>query len=720
MKKGLIAVFCLIIIALLFQNCKKEATSPSWDVGILAPIIKTTLSIDNLVNDTLTQTGPDSLISIVYNSEMYTMALDSIIELPDTTIQYTINLENLDIGNYEIVYRTSLGDIANRDMEENGPGSDLYVTIMNAHNFGIPSTIDPIDQQVYENISMDAGEYFQTITIAEGFMDIEMDNQLPMDITNLIFELKNTDDGTIVFQDTFYVIPAFTTMTRTKSLAGLTIDGDLTGTVKLESPGTGGDVILDTAMALTSTITIRDLEILNATAVFPDEEMIDLNETINVDPGDQTFLNRVLVREGSINVTVFNTIEQPMHFNFTLYSATLEGEFLEIEGNVPAASGTTPGSLLINKNLAGYDVSFRGIGPFEMIWGDLNGNEIIDAITSNSLYYKLTGGIDSTGAMVTIDQNDSIYLYCHFSSIIPDYANGFLGNHTADETGVTDFEVVEELEDTYISLDDVRVTLEIASQIGVQAAIFIDELVSVNNRTGVQVSLSGPVLGEPFIISAPDDPYSTSIDVIPSISYININSSNSNIHELLENKPDQLSYSVRVETNYGILPEPGSSGTDFIYYGDALSASLNVEIPLSVIASGLILEDTTDLELNAGDVEDVLGGRLILIANNYFPFQAQVQMYLMDSLYNITDSLFTEPQLVQAGIINSETGKVHNPEKSKLYVDVSKERLNRILAAKKVRIISNFSTQPTDEHVKIFNWYTLELKIVADFNYRID
>ncbi|MBN2681260.1 MAG: hypothetical protein JXR58_02020 [Bacteroidales bacterium] len=713
-------VFWFALFSLGFQACKKEFEKPNWDVGILAPLAYGSLTLDDIVDDSLVSVGANNLVFLSYGSDMYSMKLDSMFVIPDTSIEFTVNLENLDIGEYDFTYRTSLGDIALYDLEENGPGSNLYTTIMNAHNFGIPATIDPVDQQVFNDIAIDASEYFESVEIESGYMDIIMNNQMPMAITNLTFELRNADDGTVVFQDVFDIIPPNSELTRTSSLEGITLEGNLVGVITLESPGTPGDVIIDTAMSLTASIVIRDLVILSATAVFPNQDLIDMGEQAVIDPGNGVQLSEVLVREGKINIDIYNTIQQPMHFNLKLFSALLGGIPLEITGDVPAGTVSGAGHFSVEKDVSDYYINFRGVGSLEAAMGDLNGNGIIDSDTINSLYYEITGGIDSTGNMITLTQDDSLYLNLSFSNIIPEYGKGFLGYHIAEESGIIDFEVLNEIDGAELSLENVLLSLQIKNQIGVEGAVFINELTSINSRTGASVSLSGPIMSEPLYISKPTDPLSPYTDVIPANSSWLLSNSNSNIQELISNLPDKLSYNLRVETNYNIAqPIPGS-GTDFVYYGDEISASISLEVPLSLKASNLTLSDTVAIDLSSAEIEDVLGGNLILITDNYFPFQAELQMFIMDTLNNITDSLFLTPQIAEAGVVNTSSGIVDVPQKSKLVAEISKDKLKKIVEAGYVKIVARFDTRPVDTHVSIYSYYSISFKLVADFKYHLN
>ena len=91
MKKNPRLVLLSICFFMLFNSCRKKSET-SWDVDVLSPLIKTTLNIGNLVEDSLLQTNTDNSLSIVYENTLYELSLDTLVQIPDTTITDTFSL----------------------------------------------------------------------------------------------------------------------------------------------------------------------------------------------------------------------------------------------------------------------------------------------------------------------------------------------------------------------------------------------------------------------------------------------------------------------------------------------------------------------------------------------------------------------------------------------------------------------------------------------------
>ena len=199
MKK--IDLIILILLSTLF-SCKHELEKPSWDVNLLAPLIKSTLSIENIVGDSSVQVNPDSTISIVYRTNLYQFSLDSLIAIPDTNIIKVSKLDSLTLSTQSVVYPITLADVARSDTT--GIGT---IILMNHGNI-LP--IPPLSGLSADSIDIDANQFFQTATVQSGYLDVKIENGFPININNLIYQLRNKSDASVVVQDTFISIPTGT------------------------------------------------------------------------------------------------------------------------------------------------------------------------------------------------------------------------------------------------------------------------------------------------------------------------------------------------------------------------------------------------------------------------------------------------------------------------------------------------------------------------------
>jgi len=219
-------------------------------------------------------------------------------------------------------------------------------------------------------------------------------------------------------------------------------------------------------------------------------------------------------------------------------------------------------------------------------------------------------------------------------------------------------------------------------------------------------------LGKPLSIApAVENPFT------PSITSFLLNNSNSNIEDLISNLPDQMKYSFDVFINpYG----NASNYHDFAYDSSALSADLDVALPLSFFASNLLLADTFDFSMEPTDPGDpaIKNGTFTLIINNGFPIDGQPQIYFCDENYNVIDSLFNSPQVAAAGMLNDQC-IVSAKTRSQLQTYIDDDKMARIRSTTKAILKSKFNTavHPLCPYVKIYDDYSMDIKLTGEFTF---
>jgi hypothetical protein len=82
--KKLLTLLLAGSLFLPFQSCRKD--NPSWDTGIVLPLAHASLSIDNLMTDSLSTTNADGSVKIVYSTKFFGLNTDTLFDIPDTTV----------------------------------------------------------------------------------------------------------------------------------------------------------------------------------------------------------------------------------------------------------------------------------------------------------------------------------------------------------------------------------------------------------------------------------------------------------------------------------------------------------------------------------------------------------------------------------------------------------------------------------------------------------
>jgi len=410
-------------------------------------------------------------------------------------------------------------------------------------------------------------------------------------------------------------------------------------------------------------------------------------------------LRTVIIDHGFVNYTIKSKIREVTKFIYSIPCAKLGGVPFSINVTVPAAVGSTPGVYNQTFDLRGYTFDLTGIAH----------NKV------NTLYTSLTASIDALAAdTVLVHSSDSLVIENTFQDLVPYYAKGYFGTNTfnvgPDET---DFSMFNRIIAGSINLEDVNFNLSLENPIGIDARVYINNLSSVNTRTGNTVNLASSIVGSPININRASESGGT---IYPTYANYPLTTANSNIKPMIENLPDKFGYSMQIITN----PLGNVSGSnDFIYSSRLLKAKMNMEIPLSLIATNLTLVDTFDIDLqSSGGVDGINSGKITLIADNGFPFDASIQVYMLDDHYNLVDSLYSFTNTIDQGLLNSSL-RVIGKKTTKLTAPVSEAKMDLLYNSKHIKLKVKFNTASQSQYVKIYSDYSIDVKLVGDVNYTI-
>jgi hypothetical protein len=157
--------------------------------------------------------------------------------------------------------------------------------------------------------------------------------------------------------------------------------------------------------------------------------------------------------------------------------------------------------------------------------------------------------------------------------------------------------------------------------------------------------------------------------------------------------------------------------SDFAYNTSSLKANLDIEMPLSLIASQLTLMDTVDFVAPKAERQSVKGGILKLIVNNGFPLDASLRLYFLNGGGVIIDSLISS-DIARAAPLSSDM-RASGKTKSTIHYAVSEQRMQALYRFSKVIVKAKFSTQPPNTHLKIYSDYSIDFTLVGDFSYNV-
>lgn len=671
MKKS----FLIALGLLLIFSCKHELERPSWDTDIIIPIARTNLNITNLISDTtnLINEDPNGFISLVFEQEFVNMNLDTLIKIDAIADEQTHTLDSTIFDDVVITDTASLGEVVvEAELDSLIPDGSTVIFIP-----AFPNIISE------KTVNIDASEYFETMTLYKGMLIINIMNGYPTDISNVSLTLANSSNQNIIATFNFPIIPKGTTITDSVSIAGQTLDEDLIAILhNVDINQNIGTEVIDYSDAIITTITISDIGITEATAIFPEQQLTETLKEHAFNLGSAQ-IKEIGIKSGTVTINVLSTLPNGK-MTYNIPSLSKNGiSFTSENMFVPEAT---------SNNLTSFDFDFQGYVL------DLTGEEgRLGGDTINTIYTEAYTYIDSTGTLETINYTDSFYSFIEFD-LNPEYAKGYLGQDTLVlGPEIIETDIFNIIESGNINLESATISIGINNFIGADAGVQINHLSAINGSTEIIA-----ILDNTEIHNIERASITSNNTIIPTYTEIEIEAD-----EMLEIFPNRL----KTEATFYINPNGQSIIEDFLYPQYPIEANMNLKIPLSIIANKLSFIDTTDIDLpnnNENKIE-----KIYLSINNGFPFDAEIQLILIDENNLIIDTLLNNT-IINAAQINDDN-IVTNSTPTSIEINY-----NNFESVKRVVATSNFTTKPINEFIDIYSNYALEVAISAKINKLIE
>lgn len=412
-----------------------------------------------------------------------------------------------------------------------------------------------------------------------------------------------------------------------------------------------------------------------------------------------------ILTDGNMYLRLQNDMRKRVEVRYQIPCATLNSAPFDTSFILPAAPDSLH-STFVNAviSLAGYQIDFTGIN-----------HDRVNTITTS-----FTARIDPTDlGYTTIYPSDTVAAINTFSGIKPYYIRGYFGNQTLqigpDET---DFSLFKKIQSGSIGLDSLKMSISIDNYIGMDSRLTINGIWSHNTHTNQTVPLNNSVMGVPINVNRAVGTNNW-LPVIPSSYNFVFDNSNSNAKALVENLPDKLGYDVTLITN----PLGNVSGNnDFLFSQYGINAMLNVEMPLNLFADQLVVADTVVPDFSSvKNEENILKGTLSLYAANSFPFDATIDIYFLDANGNAIGSVVSQPNVISSGPVTMSGGYLVSVgfSNSLVRVPLDESQTQALFHSAKIVFVSKYDTNSNPTYAKIFQSNRLDIKLSADFDYRI-
>ena len=652
-------------------SCKHELELPSWNIDLVIPVVNSKLSINNLIADSTTNINQNEsgMISLIFQEELINIHLDTLIKIDAIADEQTHTLDSASFADVIISDTATLGESINEIPL-------LSLVLPNGSSNIIPA-IPSIASN--DTISINASEYFETMNLYQGTLKLDIKNEYPTDISNISLTLINATNQNIIATFLFPLIPTGTTVSDSVSIAGQILDENLFAILdNMDVNASNGAVLIDYSDAIITTITISDIGITEATAIFPEQQLTETLKEHTFDLGGVQ-LNEVGIKSGTVTVNVLSTLPNGKMI-YNIPSLKKNGvSFSSGDIIIPQATGT---------ELTTFEFNFEG---YKL---DLTGEDSRDGgDTINTIYTESYTFIDYTGTLETINATDSFYSYIEFD-LTPEYATGFLGTDTISfGPEIIESDIFDFIQSGSIDFEQVDMSINIKNFIGADMGLQITNLSSTNENTEVNASIDNNFIYE--INRA-----SQNIDNQINSTLTQINFEGDKLLEIFPNK-------FITSATFYLNPYGQNIIEDFLYPEFTLDANINIEVPLRVNANNLTLVDTSEIEINEISNYDIQ--KVFFNIENGFPLDIKLKILLLDENDIIIDTLVQDVN-IDAAQVDINNIVVNNQITT---VEVDYQDFTNV---KKAILISSLNTIPNNEYISLYSNYEIDISISAKIN----
>lgn len=689
-KNGLL----FLIIFVVTLGCKRQLERPTWEVDVLAPLIKSSISIKSLVADSTYKLDTDSSVILVFKQSLDSFSLKGLDEFKIKPFYNKIKLSSLKLNTDTITQFLTLGQIARQLLAS----SDQQMQIVGVGillNQGKRINIPDFNNITAAAVPFNVTEWFKYAIIRKGNLNLSITNKLPITVSSIQFDLTNkTLEPRLVLSTNFINIRPNETKSESVPLDNKKVEGNLEVAIQdLDLTG-GNNILIDTNAALKIQVVITDIELEEADAIFPAQNVVTDTVEVPITLVNGIEAKEAILEKGIVRINVLSTIQDSLFYTYKIPNAiTPQGTPFIIVGKVPPSKGGIATKYEYVADFSGFKLDMRG-GP---------GRD-----TVNAFYSNFVAAIRYSGKPVFLSLvKDSLEISITMENLKPSYLRGYIKQDTILEA-TSNIDLFRSIRADAIDFKKISLKLDVKNSFGVTVDI-IPEFLKSFNATGQSATLEDPLLigVERGISAATDNPLK------PATLHLKT----ANAAPLFNLIPQRVAYRMRIKTGRELFPGGPKFYNDFVYNTSSIAPTITIEAPLNFSAKKIVLQDT--ISLSNDFKNQVTSGKFTMIVKNGFPLKILINLKFIDELGKIK-SLLLAPLPIAEGLVDATSLKVTSMTDSKINYVLTADMMKNISMSNRLIIEAQFDTQPESTQIKIYDYYKLDVKIVGDINYQVN
>ncbi len=655
-------------------SCRKKFEKIStayWQPKIALPFIQTTITLQDIMpaDSNLAIHSDSTLYYAFHQDSIFGFIADSLLHISDTINKsFRFSLGEITVDTFGISAAYSINEALpyiNQEARDSLLAHNESENIFPPFNYSTPYSLvfDPID-------------VYRSLTFSEGYLEIKTQNQLPVTIVNISFDIIDIENNTILKSIQIPQLQSGETFSDTLELRGKTLSNRFSFLIKnFSSSGSYPDsVFINLNKGLSFAYMSHKVKVVGGETKIPQQLMYSGIKTIDLNTENGEKLRQIIFKQGHFRFEIQSELNMDVYIGLSFPTGLLNGQ-------VPSLDTILPANNFLQST---WDVSGMQLNLNSDIQQDYNRFPI-----------QVSINIFPTDQIISFDSSNQIKAKLDVSELSPSFVKGFLGKQTLNfdsDTINMDFDFFNNFQGEII-LSDPVMTITYTNSFGLPVKM-LASFRGINTSSGANTSLG--------LDSIPLDYPKTPGQY--SHGLIRIDKNNSNIVNFMAVRPDKIVYKGGILTNWN------KDSLNFIYDTSHFVANVDLIVPLTLSINKLIFFDTAKIVLSNQKEFPLQSGILKAKVANGFPLNMKLQLILFDSVSGQQLDSISFGEITAAP--TNENGRVTQLANDSLFVNFDKTFIENFKNANKAIFkVETSGGNHGSTPVTLYSYYTFKLAI---------
>ncbi len=635
MQKFTKFILFFFFVGLIISSCQKEfnqfgkVSLSKWNPDVATPFVKTTITFRNIIgNDSAIITKSDSsLVYVFHKDSVISFSADSLMQVsPQLSQSYSFSLGAIHFDNFSDSAVININDILPNISQQTADSLRKYD--------GKRNIFPPF--RIFNDFTLNMPELnnFNSLKFSKGTLVIEAYNTLPVTIDTMAFDLVDVRNNQILKSVQILNLLSGTSRKETIDLAGKVLGNKLRVIARnFSSQGSyPDDVLIELAKGINFRFQTYNLTVISGTAKISKQLVFAARKMLTVSTSHDERFYKIALNKGIFHYTVHSNLNIGFDASLTLPSAIKNNQIPEQSFSV-----TANGNINSTWNLS--ETSF-----------DLTTDS---RVKYNRLPVDFKVTLNTTNQLIRFDSSNQITTTFNIKSISLASVNGYLGKQKI-QIGSNSFSVnLDFLKNLNGSLvfTTPEMILNYRNDFGVPIKVKMN-FEAIKKESGETQKLNFDSVTFKYPLVEGQTVYGS----------VDINNNNSSIVKFLSLRPDSIRYSG------GFITNPKGKAANFLNSKDVFTANVDLKVPLSFKAKGLMFTDTVNnIHISPNDIPEK-SGTLVADISNGFPFDVALKLNFPDSITGTTLRTL-DFGIIKSAKVNS-SGKGNAPTDSHIVVTI--------------------------------------------------